>query len=239
VTMDSPLILAEILTRSRERGVLCRLGKDEIKFLFASTKPDITTSPWTSSRGFFPKYRIHLRCKGHSEFNLHSAVSSCVTISSCVAIRHCVGMSVYVASLLVWVALLQGAFSQTGKHMHGEKVRHKIATKTKPAEKGGGHCPLVHTVLWRAPHAFRKWAEWHDECIVGDGVRGRFGLLSGGWGRGKWSRLRASLSNSSGEKWKVKFGRLRGHRSAQNPKDNQFNGCTPRVCTSACKARGF
>ena len=36
----------------------------------------------------------------------------------------------------VWVALLQGAFSQTEKHMNGEKVRHKIATKTKPAEKG-------------------------------------------------------------------------------------------------------
>jgi len=115
-------------------------------------------------------------------------------------------MSVYGASLLVWVALLQGAFSQTETHVHGEKVRHKIATKTKPAEKGGEYCPLVHTTLWRAPHAFRKWAEWHDECIVGDGVRGRFRLSSGGWGRGKWSRLRASLSNSNGEKWKVKFG---------------------------------
>jgi len=95
-------------------------------------------------------------------------------------------MSVYGASLLVWVALLQGAFSQTEKHMHGEKVWHKIATKTKPAEKGlGGCCPLVHTTLWRAPNAFGKWAEWHDECIVGDGVRGRFRLSSGSWGRGK------------------------------------------------------
>jgi len=74
-------------------------------------------------------------------------------------------MSLYGASLLVWVALLQGAFSQTETHMHGEKVRHKIATKPKPAEKGG-HCPLVHTALWRAPHAFGKWAEWYDECIV-------------------------------------------------------------------------
>jgi len=135
----------------------------------------------------------------HSEFNLHAAVSSCVTISSCVAIPHCVGMFVYGSSLLVWVSLLQGAFSQTEKHMHGEKVRHKIATKTKPAEKGG-HCLLVHTALWRAPHAFGKWEEWHDECIVGEEVRGRFRLSSGGWGRGKWSRLRASLSNSSGRK---------------------------------------
>jgi len=31
-------------------------------------------------------------------------------------------MSVYGASLLVWVDLLQGAFSQTETHIHGEKV---------------------------------------------------------------------------------------------------------------------
>ena len=131
---------------------------DKIKFLFALTKSDITTLPLTSSCGFFPKYRLRLRCKGHSEFNLHSAVSSCVTISSCVAIPHCVDMSVYGASFLVWVTLLQGAFSQTETHIHGEKVpvRHKIAIKPKPAEKGGGHCLLVHTALWRSPH---KWAE--------------------------------------------------------------------------------
>jgi len=110
---------------------------------------------------------------------------------------HCVGMSVYGASLLLWVALLEGAFSQTETHIHGEKVRHKIETKPKPAEKRG-QCPLVHTALWRAPHAFGKGAEWHDECIVGDGVRERFTLPSGGWGRGKWSRLRGSLSKSSG-----------------------------------------
>jgi len=64
-------------------------------------------------------------------------------------------MSLYGASLLVLAALLQGAFSQTETHMHGEKVRHKIATKTKPAEKGR-HCQLVHTALWQAPHAFGK-----------------------------------------------------------------------------------
>jgi hypothetical protein len=97
-------------------------------------------------------------------------------------------MSVYGTSLLVWVDLLQGAFSQTETHIHGEKVRHKIATKTEPAGNGG-HCLLVHTALWRAPHAFGKWAIWHDESIVGDGVRGRFRLSSGGWGRGKWSRF--------------------------------------------------
>jgi len=106
-------------------------------------------------------------------------------------------MSVYGDSLLVWVTLLQGVFSQTETHMHGEKVRQKTATKTKPTEKGG-HCLLVHTALWRAAHVFGKFAEWHDECIVGDGVQGRFRLSSGGWGRGKWSRLRVNLSNSSG-----------------------------------------
>jgi len=90
----------------------------------------------------------------------------------------------YGASLLVWVTLLQGVFSQTETHMDGDKK----ATKTKPAEKGG-HCPLVYIALWQAPHDFRKWAEWHDECIVGDGVRGGFRVSSGGWGRGKWSRL--------------------------------------------------
>ena len=62
-----------------------------------------------------------LNFEGHSEFNLHSAVSSCVTISSCIAVPHCVGMSLYGASLLVLVALLQGAFLQTETHMHGDK----------------------------------------------------------------------------------------------------------------------
>jgi len=70
-------------------------------------------------------------------------------------------MPLYGASLLVLVTLCQGAFSQTETHMHGETVRHKITTKTKLVEKGG-HCPLVHTALWRAPHAFWKWEEWHD-----------------------------------------------------------------------------
>ena len=73
---------------------------------------------------FFLNYRPLLRCEGHPEFNLYSAVSSCVTISSCVAIPHYVGMSLYGASLLVLVALRQGTVSQTETHMHGEKVRH-------------------------------------------------------------------------------------------------------------------
>ena len=57
-------------------------------------------------------------------------------ISSCVTIPHCVDMSVYGASRVGWVPLLQGAFSQTEKCIHCEKVRQKIATKTTPAEKG-------------------------------------------------------------------------------------------------------
>jgi len=34
-----------------------------------------------------------------------------------------------VVSLLMWAALLQGAFSQTKTHMHGENVRHKVASR--------------------------------------------------------------------------------------------------------------
>jgi len=135
---------------------------------------------------FFLKYGLYLRCEDHSEFNLHSVFSSCVTISSCVVIPHCIGISLYGASLLVLVVLHQSEFSQTETHVYCEKVRHKITTKTKPVEKGG-HCPLVHTALWRAPHAFEKWAEWHDDAlwemgceedsdyhqVVGDGVSGQ------------------------------------------------------------------
>jgi len=54
-------------------------------------------------------------------------------------------MSLYGASLLVSAALLQGALSQTEINMHGESVRHKIATEK------GGYCPSVHTALCRGP----------------------------------------------------------------------------------------
>jgi len=140
-------------------------------------KSDFNTSPLTSSRGFFPKYRLHLRCEGHSEFNLHAVVLSCVTISSCVGIPHCIGMSVYGATRLVWVALLQGAFSQTEKHIHGEKVRHKLATKTKPEEKGG-YYPFNG---WCTPRCGRRPVFLGNGqngmmSALGDGVRGRFRL---------------------------------------------------------------
>ena len=38
---------------------------------------------------------------------------------------------------------------------------------------------------------------------------------------------------------KVKFEWLKGQRSVQHPEDIRVNECTPRECTSACKARGF
>ena len=38
---------------------------------------------------------------------------------------------------------------------------------------------------------------------------------------------------------KVKFEWLKGQRNVQHPEDIQVNECTPRECTSACKARGF
>jgi len=83
-----------------------------------------------------------LNCEGHSEFNLHSAVSSCVAVSACVAMPHCVGMSLYGASLLVLAALLQGAFSQTETetHVHGGKVRQRIASRDGRASSVGAHC---------------------------------------------------------------------------------------------------
>jgi len=86
----------------------------------------------------------------------------------------------------VWAALLQSAFSQTEKHIHGEKVRHKIATKTKPAEKGG-HCPLGTPRLGGRPmpsgngqNAMMS-ALWEMGCeedsdyhqVVGDGASGQ------------------------------------------------------------------
>jgi len=38
---------------------------------------------------------------------------------------------------------------------------------------------------------------------------------------------------------KVKFEWLKGQRSVQHPEDIRVNECTPRECTSACKALGF
>jgi len=38
---------------------------------------------------------------------------------------------------------------------------------------------------------------------------------------------------------KVRFEWLKGQRSVQHPEDIRVNECTPRECTSACKARGF
>jgi len=79
-------------------------------------------------------------------------------LSSCVAIPHCVGMSLYGASLRVSVALLQGVYSQTETNMHGERVRHKIASREGMAWSVVAPRPLS------APPASGKWAEWHDSC---------------------------------------------------------------------------
>jgi len=48
----------------------------------------------------------------------------------------------YGASLLVLAALLQVSFSQTETRMHGEKVRHKTASRHGRASSAGAHCAV-------------------------------------------------------------------------------------------------
>ena len=89
-----------------------------------------------------------LNCESLSEFNLHSAVSSCVAFSSCVAILYCVGISscraslLALASLLVSADLFQGSHSQAETHMRGERVRHKIASREGRASSVVARRPL-------------------------------------------------------------------------------------------------
>ena len=82
-----------------------------------------------------------LNCEGLSEFN-HSVVSSCVAISSCVDILTALACLRVVVSLFVLAALLQSAFSQTETHMHGEKVRHRIASREERASSVVAPRPL-------------------------------------------------------------------------------------------------
>jgi len=60
--------------------------------------------------------------------------------------------------LLVSAALLQGAYSQTETHMHGQRFYHKIASRERRASS-----VLAPRPLFGSPSpASRKWAEWHD-----------------------------------------------------------------------------
>ena len=58
-------------------------------------------------------------------FGMHvsDAWSYCLSIHSCVVIPHCVGISSCVSSLL------QCAYSHTEKHMRGQRMRQKIASR--------------------------------------------------------------------------------------------------------------
>jgi len=95
-----------------------------------------------------------LNCEGLSEFNLRSAVSSCVAFSSCVAILDCVGISLcggisFCASFLVSADLIQGSHSQAETHMRGERVRHKIASREGRASSVVARRPLSGSLcLW-------------------------------------------------------------------------------------------
>jgi len=64
-----------------------------------------------------------LNCEGLLEVNLHTSVWYCVVICSCVIILHCVGICCLSA------ALLQGAYSKIEKHMRGQRMRQKIASR--------------------------------------------------------------------------------------------------------------
>jgi len=74
-------------------------------------------------------------CVGLSEFNLIQ--QSRLVLPSPLALPFLIALASFsavasllvMACLLVSAALLQGAFSQTETHMHGERVRRKIASK--------------------------------------------------------------------------------------------------------------
>ena len=77
-------------------------------------------------------------------------------------------------------------------------------------------------------------------CIVGDGVRGRFTLSSGGWGRGKWSRLRASLSSSSGwSKIAGQFVKFEWLKSISGDWEGREALNTPRITDSTDALHGY
>jgi len=58
-------------------------------------------------------------------------------------------MSLYGASLLVLAALLQGAFSKTETHMHGENVRHKITSREGRALSVSAHHAVAGSPYFR------------------------------------------------------------------------------------------
>ena len=92
-----------------------------------------------------------VRATLNSIFMQQSRLVSRSAMSSCVAIPHCVGMSVYSVSLLVWVALLQGVFSQTEKHMHGEKVVIN-SNQNQTSREGRALSVGVHRAVAGAPY---------------------------------------------------------------------------------------
>jgi len=60
--------------------------------------------------GKFSAYLL-LNCEGLSEFNLHSAVSSCVALSSCVAIPYCVVLRAHCLCTQLLIASTLGSSS--------------------------------------------------------------------------------------------------------------------------------
>jgi len=55
----------------------------------------------------------------------HARVRCLVILSSTLALPFCIAL----VFLLMSAGLLQGAYSHTGKHMRGQRMRHKIANR--------------------------------------------------------------------------------------------------------------
>jgi len=118
-------------------------------------------------------------------------------------------------------------------------------------------CQIVRVIRQQVPRG------WNDVSVVGNvdfrfnGLAARHVLREEGrkeeicerWGVSKNRIVIKRLGKGEGVKYagqvvkfeclKVKFEWLKGQRSVQHPRDIRVNGCTPRECTSACKARGF
>ena len=65
-----------------------------------------------------------INCEGLAEINLHQSQQSRIVLPSPLALPFRIAL----LCLLVSAALLQGAYSQTETHMHGQRVHHKIAS---------------------------------------------------------------------------------------------------------------
>jgi len=167
-----------------------------------------------------------------------------IVLSSTLALSFCIAL----VFLLVLAALLQGVYSPKKKHMHGQRMRHKIASREGWASSvktlGTGHGVMYAGQIVKIECLKVKFEclkvkfEWlkgqrsvqHPEDIRVNECTPRECTLA--------CKARGFLKVKF-ECLKVKFEWLRRQRSVQHPEDIRVNECTPRECTLACKVRGF